>query len=443
MNISLKGRTVTMVRKSTRIIILGTVPLLLLAFWTTALFSQEQKQPTLNLNELINEALKSNPQIISAQRKWEAYRERIPQAGALPDPTFSFGLMNLPVNSFDFDQEPMTSKKLSLMQMIPFPGKLGLKEKIATEEYHSVGQHYEDIKNNIIRGVKFAYYDLFFIDKSIEITGKNKVLLQEFVKIAETKYGVGKGLQQDVLKAQVELSKLIDKLIRLRQKRESIEARLNTLLNRSPEELVGQVAEFQKPTFSFDLEELKKIALENRPLLKAWDYLIKRNQVAHKLARKDYLPNFKLSIAYSQRDDLRMGMKMYDFFSAAITLNIPLYFYRKQSKKVQETALNLTMTKEQYNNVKNEVFFQIENALEEAQRDGQLTDLYKTGIIPQATQSLNSAISGYQVDKVDFITMLHNQLTLFNYEIDYYRLLSDFEKKLAELEAIVGKKLVE
>lgn len=432
-----------MVRKSTRIIILGTVPLLLLAFWTTSLFCQEQKQSTLNLNELINEALKSNPQIISAQKKWEAYRERIPQAGALPDPTFSFGLMNLPVNSFDFDQEPMTGKKLSLMQMIPFPGKLGLKEKIATEEYRSVGQHYEDIKNNIIKGVKFAYYDLFFIDKSIEITEKNKVLLQEFVKIAETKYAVGKGLQQDVLKAQVELSKLIDKLIRLRQKRESTEARLNTLLNRPPEEPVGQVEEFKKPAFSFGLEELKKIALENRPLLKAWDYLIKRNQVAHKLARKDYLPNFSLSIAYSQRDDLRIGMKMYDFFSAAVTLNIPLYFYRKQSKKVQETALNITMVKEQYNNVKNEVFFQIENALEEAQRDGQLTDLYKTGIIPQATQSLNSAISGYQVDKVDFITMLHNQLTLFNYEIDYYRLLSDFEKKLAELEAIIGKRLVE
>lgn len=434
-------RTVTMFRNKKYIILINLL-FLLSVFCSRGLFSQEKNKTQLNLDELINEAVKNNPGLISARRRWEAFGEKIPQAGALPDPTFSFGLMNLPINSFDFNQEPMTGKKFALMQMIPFPGKLGLREEIALHEYKSVGQTYEDIRNNIIKAVKTAYYDLFFIDKSIEITEKNKVILKEFVKIAETKYSVGKGLQQDVLKAQVELSKLTDRLIKLRQKRETIEARLNTLLNRPPEMPVGQIKEIVKSEFKLSLEELKEIALENRPLLKSWEFVIKRNETVHKLAQKDYLPNFSLSIAYTQREDLKQGAKMVDFLSGAITINIPLYFYRKQKKRVQETALNVAVAKEQYNNVRNEVFFQIENALEELQRDEQLIDLFKTGIIPQANQSLKSAISGYQVDKVDFITMLHNQVTLFNYEIDYYRVLSDFEKKLAELEAIVGRQLM-
>lgn len=406
------------------------------------LFCQEKKQPTLNLNQVIDKALENNPQILSAKKKWEAYKEKIPQAGALPDPTFSLGVINLPVNSFDFRQEPMTGKKFSLMQMIPFPGKLGLKEEMAVHEYHSVGQNYQELKNEIIKEVKCAYYDLFFIQKSIEIKEKNKVLLQELVKIAQTKYSVGKGLQQDVLKTQVELSRLTHKLISLRQKRESIQARLNTLLNKPPESSVGKVEGIQKSPLDFGLEKLKQIALENSPLLKAWGYLIERNEAAYRLAKKDYLPDFSLSVAYTQRENLRMGMKMYDFFSGAITLNIPVFFYRKQNKKVQETALNISKIKEHYNNIRNEIFFQIENHLEELRRDEKLIELIKTEIIPQATQSLNSAVSGYQVDKVDFITVLHNQMTLFNYEIDYYRTLSDFEKTMAELEAVVGKRLI-
>ncbi|MFQ6070299.1 MAG: TolC family protein [Candidatus Aminicenantales bacterium] len=431
-----------MTRNSIKIIMVNAF-CLYLAIWTNVLFSQQKAHSTLNLEDLIEEALKNNPLILSAKKKWDAYEKKIPQARALPDPNFSFGLINLPVNSFDFNQEPMTGKKFSFMQMIPFPGKLRLKGEMAIYEYNSVGQSYEEIKNTIIKKVKLAYYDLFFIDKSIEITEKNKVLLQEFVKIAEVKYSVGKGLQQDVLKAQVELSKLIDRLITLHQKRQTAGAALNTLLNRAPEEPLGRIKQVEKSRIMFNLDELKKIALKARPLLKAWDYIIEENEAAHKLAKKDYLPNFNLSVAYTQRDDLQSGMKMYDFFSGVITINIPLYFSQKQNKKIEQTALNIAMAKEQYNSVRNEIFFQIKDILEELKKDEQLIDLFKTGIIPQAAQSLKSAISGYQVDKIDFITMLHNQVTLFNYEIDYYRVLSDFEKKIAELEAAVGKQLVE
>jgi cobalt-zinc-cadmium efflux system outer membrane protein len=348
---------------------------------------------------------------------------------------------NLPVNSFAFDQEPMTGKKILLMQMFPFPGKLGLKEDIADYQAQVVEQQVEELKNNLIKNVKLTYYNLFLIDKTIEIVEKNKTLLQQFVQVAETKYSVGKGLQQDVLKAQVELSKLSDKLISLQQKRNTFVFQFNKLLNRDIGSIVGKTAELNKSESQFTPDELHELGLKHRPLLKSWQLLIEKSKSANKLAKLDYLPDFSLGAAYTQRDDLSSGMKMYDFFSVELKVSLPLYFYKKQSKKAEETQLMINSIEDKYNSVKNEVLFQIEDTFTELDKNAKLIDLYKTGIIPQASQSLNSAMSGYQVDKVDFLTLLNNQMTLFNYEIEYYKVLVDHEKNLAELEAAVGKNL--
>ena len=401
------------------------------------LIAQESKASP-DLQILIDEALLNNPDYRSLEKQWQAAQTRISQQGALPDPRLGLGVMNLPVNSFDFDQEPMTSKKVSIMQMFPFPGKLGLKETIAEFQAEIVKQQKEELKNQLVKNVKTAYYNLFFIDKSIDIVKKNQVLLKQFVRVAETKYSVGKGLQQDVLKAQVERSKLSDKILLLEQKRKTIIFRLNTLLNRNSDEPMGKIKDFEKSSFVATLDELKKAALKNRPVLNSWQLMIEKSKSAEKLARKGYLPDFSLGAAYSQRDDLRSGAKMYDFFSAELSLNLPIYFYKKQSQKVQERQLLTMSNEEKYNTVKNRVLFQVENNWSELTKDEQRIDLYKTGIIPLAGQSLNSAMTGYQVDKVDFLTLLNNQMTLFNFEMDYYRILADYQKTLAALEAAVG-----
>jgi cobalt-zinc-cadmium efflux system outer membrane protein len=401
----------------------------------------QDKTELVELQKLINEALQKNPDYLSAQKRWESAKAQIPQARALPDPSLGLAVANLPVNSFAFDQEPMTGKKILLMQMFPFPGKLGLKEDIADYQAQVVEQQVEELKNNLIKNVKLTYYNLFLIDKTIEIVEKNKTLLQQFVQVAETKYSVGKGLQQDVLKAQVELSKLSDKLISLQQKRNTFVFQFNKLLNRDIGSIVGKTAELNKSESQFTPDELHELGLKHRPLLKSWQLLIEKSKSANKLAKLDYLPDFSLGAAYTQRDDLSSGMKMYDFFSVELKVSLPLYFYKKQSKKAEETQLMINSIEDKYNSVKNEVLFQIEDTFTELDKNAKLIDLYKTGIIPQASQSLNSAMSGYQVDKVDFLTLLNNQMTLFNYEIEYYKVLVDHEKNLAELEAAVGKNL--
>ena len=188
-------------------------------------------------------------------------------------------------------------------------------------------------------------------------------------------------------------------------------------------------------------DQLRQLGSEHSPFLESWQLAVEKAKSAGKLAKLSYWPDLTLGAAYSQRNDLSTGMQMHDFFSAEIRVNIPLYFYRKQSKKIEETQINLTSVEEKYAAIKNEVYFQIENAFFELEKNARLINLYKTGIIPQATQAMNSSLSAYQVDKVDFLTLLNSQMTLLNYEMDYYRVLTNHEKGLAELEAFVGKEL--
>lgn len=403
-------------------------------------FSQATENVLL-LEDLVKKAIEQNPQLQSFYSATLADSAKIPQSGALPDPILSLNILNLPTNSFTFDQEPMSGKQIALKQIFPFPGKLSLKEKISREDVTISKANYNEYRNLMIKDLKVEYYDLFFIDKAIEITGKNQRLLKEYAKIAETKYAVGKGLQQDVLKAQVELSKMIDKIIQLEQKREVKQARINTILNQSVNLPLGKPVEPEFIIFEKTLDTLQNLARSNRPLLLGWEAARKQSSLKVDLAKKDYWPDFSIFLAYTQRDELRNGNPGHDFLSGGISLNIPLYSGSKQSKKVAETRYSKSMIDERYRQVLNQVFFEIENKLTSAEKNVKLVELFKTGIIPQASQAVESALIGYQTDKVDFLTLINNQITLFNYQIDYYRVLSDYHKDIASIEFVTSTQL--
>jgi cobalt-zinc-cadmium efflux system outer membrane protein len=247
--------------------------ILTLTFVTVGYSQTEEK--ALVLNDLINTAIEQNPQLKSMRSAFLADSAKITQEGALPDPVLSLGLMNLPVNSFAFDQEPMTGKQIAINQLFPFPGKLSLKEDISSEDTEISRTNYQEYRNQLIRDVTTEYYNLFVIDKSIEITEKNQALLKEYTEIAQSRYRVGKGLQQDVLKAQVELSKMIDKLIKLKQERRVKQARINALLNQPVNTPLGRPIEPGYAEVDQDPDSLLSLAKKNRPLLKGWECMRK------------------------------------------------------------------------------------------------------------------------------------------------------------------------
>ncbi len=400
-------------------------------------FAQEPLH-TINLDELITEGLKNNPQLHSFFAASKAAEEKVPQAGALPDPMVSLNILNLPVESFVFDQEAMTGKQIAVKQTFPFWGKLDLMENISQKGADVSAQNFEEMRIQLIRNIKLTYYSLYYIDEAITTTTKNRDLLKEFVKIAEQKYAVGNGAQQDVLKAQVELSKMLDKLVKLQQKREVIEAQLNTLLNRPVTQPLGKTTHLTFKPIVIDRPALEQQAHNKRPLLKAWQARLKQSDERIALAKKDFYPNLSVFAAYNQRDVLQSGMGGADFLSGGISFSVPIYFWRKQSKAVEEKKQLRLQVSDRYKDTENQIYSKLDQVLTSLKKNEERLDLYQNGIVPQATQSLQSAMIGYQTDKVDFLTLVNNQLTLFNLELESEHILSEYNKDISRLEYITG-----
>jgi outer membrane protein, heavy metal efflux system len=400
--------------------------------------SAQSEKPGLNVDQLVDEAIQNNPEILAAKKKWEVYKEKIPQASALEDPMFGFGIINLPT-SFSFHEEAMTMKEFSISQRFPFPGKRPLMKEMASKEAEAVFTEIQGRIHQVIRDVKSAYYELSHVYRTTRITQRNKEILENFAKIAETRYSVGEGIQQDVLKAHVEVSKMVDDLIMLTQRKRALEAKLNALLNRSPETPVGEPEEVILSKFPYTIEELQKMAIEMNPTLNGMKKMIEAKEKTYALAKREYYPDFNLRFAYGQRDRL-MGVRQDDMITGMVEINIPIFYKSKQDRKVAETMADIKSAEAQYQAMKNEILFMIADMGSMAQRVERQIDLYKTGIIPQASLQVNSAMSAYRVNKADFMTLLDSQMTLYKYELEYHRALTEYEKNVANLGAAIGKR---
>ena len=402
--------------------------------------SAQSEKARLNVDRLIEEALQNNPEISVAKIKWEISKEKIPQASALDDPMFGFGIVNLPTN-FSFRDEDMTMKEFSLSQKLPFPGKRPLMREMAEKEAEAVSTEIQGKIHQVIKDVKTAYYDLSHVYRATEVIQRNKEILESFAKIAESRYSVGEGIQQDVIKAHVEVSKMVDELLMQTQRQRALEAKLKALLNRPPESDMGKPEEVIFRKFPFTIEELQKMAIEMNPTLKGMQKMIEMKQKAYDLARREYYPDFNLRFAYGQRDN-SPDVKRRDMLTGMIEINIPIFYKSKQDRKVAEVKADIQVAEAQYRAMKNEVLFMITDMASMVQRVERQLDLYKTGIIPQATFQINSAMSAYRVNKADFMTLLDSQMTLYKYELEYHQALTEYEKNMASLGAAIGKQLL-
>jgi outer membrane protein TolC len=287
--------------------------------------------------------------------------------------------------------------------------------------------------------VKATYYDLSHNYRTTEVVQRNKRILEDFAKIAETRYAVGEGIQQDVMKAHVEVSKMVDELIMLEQKKSALGAKLNALLNRSPETPVSSPEEEVLQKLPIQIEEFQKTAVETNPTLKSMKKMIEAKEKAYDLAKKDYYPDLTARFAYGQRDN-GPDMKRRDMLTGEVMINIPIFYKSKQERKVAEAKADIQGLEAQYRAMKNEIHFMITDMASMIQRVERQLELYKTGIIPQANLQISSAMSAYRVNKADFMTLLDSQMTLYKYELEYHLALTEYEKNVASLEAVVGKR---
>jgi outer membrane protein TolC len=391
--------------------------------------------PLVSLGELIEQALAENPEIKAMQRSFDRVRARIPQAKALPDPMLEYGYAGniYPVPPFDIQKgDPSSARMLSFSQEIPFPGKRALQGKMAHAEAESEWWNYEQTRLNVVAEVKGAYFEYYFLDKAIDTVNKNKVLLEKFAKIAEARYSVGKGIQQDVLKAQVEISKLVDQLTVLEQRRQTAVAKINSLLYRDTEWPIGKPEDVKLEPVTQTLGELNELALAYYPTLIAQRRKIDREQYGVELAEKGKYPDFNVKFNYQNRP----GMP--DMYGVSVGVTIPLYFGQKQRPAIAEAAASKATEQKRLENLTSLLLFRVKDRHVAATTAERLAKLYGTTIIPQSTLSLESAIAGYEVGTVDFLTLMDNLVTLLNYQLSYYEQVSNVERAVAQLEPLVG-----
>ncbi len=404
-------------------------------------FAQPQKAESdldaeISLNDLLKAAAENNPAILSAAQSAAASRETAAAATALPNPTVKFETMGHLIPPTLMPGDPSSARSYGIEQEIPFPGKLDLKGDAASAEAEAQKWNQEVVRRQVVSDLKQAFYDLYFIRKSIDILMKNKDLLRDFEQTAESRYAVGQTIQQDVLKAQVEQSKILDRLLVLGEKKRIVEAKINNLLYRPSGTPVGKPAEIKKAELKYSIEELTDLALNNAPALKMQESEIARRQYVLELAKKEYYPDFAVGFSYFERDE-NPGM-----YRLMLSARLPIW-YRKQKHEVDAAGLNLASAKNLRDSASSTVRFQVKENYTTASTSEKLARLYSSAIVPQANLALGSAIANYQVGKIDFLQLIDSSMALLEYELKYYEAMTDFHKALAQLEPVVGVDLTE
>lgn len=394
----------------------------------------------LELEKLVQAALASNPEIKSSQARWEMFTAKVRQAGALDDPMLMLRIQNAMVKDpLAFDMDPMTAKVIGVSQMLPFYGKRSLMREGAQFEAENNRWVLAERKAELRRMVKETWYQLYFVDRSLEVVNKNIGLLDDLTRFSETMYGVGQGLQQDVLKAQLDRSRMEDMRIVLQQKRRSLAATLNSLAFQPADTEIPTLPLIHLSSFNLSFAQLEKLADEHRPALKATAALMEKSRIGRRLAQKEYYPDFTVSLEYMQRDPA-MENPGDDMYSLGVSFNLPVQQERRHAM-VAESESEYRMTAADLEMQRNQIRYTIADALARLDRSRKLAQLYQEGILPQAGNAMEAAMAAYRVGKADFMNVLDSQMSLFNYEREYHDAIAEHEMQLAVLEGVVGAPL--
>ena len=395
-----------------------------------------------DLDQMIEQAILLSPKIKMLEAKRNAAYSRIDQNSNLPDPVLILGLRNIPTNSFSFDQDPMTQKAIGLSQMFPFPGKLSAIEEATAIDTLIIDQEINDTENGIRQMVTKQYYNLNYFRRAIFYAEESKKLLRDIADVVSVKYSVSTASQQNLVKVQLELTRIDEKIAEIVSKEKSTLSELNAFLLRDAKtdiktELIGEIK-----TVNLNAQELNALARSNRPLLKGIRLSEDRAGLKLKVAEREFYPDISLGVNYSFRQNLvNSTMGGTDLFTIALGISLPLNYGGKYTAKEQEAISLQEFHSEQYSSALQFLDGRFGSAIADLESLEERIKLFEEGLLPQAAQNLNSTLAGYQVNEVDFINVIDAQDLLFKIETNLYKLKTDYLKLIADLEFLVGTNL--
>jgi len=387
---------------------------------------------SLSLEEVLTYAQEHNPTIEASQSRLLAAQERPAQVSALDDPMFTYEGFNIPEN---FDLTRTDNNILKFSQKLPFPGKRRLRGEVATHEVAIASQGVRRAEIMTRTDVKKAYYDLWEVHQNLLVYAREKELAAQFATIAEKKYAVGQASQPDVLRAQVELTRLINRVTTQTLKLGEGRAILNGLLSRPPEAPLGVPHDVPTPVVRQTLAELTELTLNNRPEIAANAAAIARDTATLALSRKSYFPDFEVYVERFFNAGRRDGVGV--VFSATI----PLAYRQKYDAGVAEATARLSASKADLRTAQDTSLAEVKSALVRAQTAAELIKLFTQTHIPQAEQSLASSRISYQTGTVDFLSLTDSLRVVEQVHLEHIAAATDFEKAHADLERAVGQPL--
>jgi outer membrane protein TolC len=396
----------------------------------------------LPLNWCLDRAIAANPSLEASAAEADAAQAGVGSAGRLEDPRFGYEAVNLPTGDFDFHTTPMSGHQLSLQQKLPLPGLLSGQKASARATAEAAEAAYHDRRARLAASIERAWSALAFAQRALEITDQNLELLRQLREIAETKYKVGSGLQQDVLRAQVELTTLLGARLRREAQLKKSEATLMALLDLPGDRKLPRTEDLDQESSIPELPDLLTRISDASPLLREQQARIEAAEERVRTTELEGFPDVDLRVGYRIREDSGPDDPAHgqDFFSAGFTLRLPVD-RGKWTSKVAEERARLRKAKAEYRASLALLVDEARAAHSELVQADAEVELLVTGLLPQAHQSLESSRSGYQVARIDFLSLLDSELRLFEAELRLVRARANRRASFAQLEASLGEAL--
>ena len=397
--------------------------------------------PSRPVGYYIDLALLAYPSLASMRQRIEMKRNEAIRAGALDDPKAWIALSNLPVRSWSFREEDMTGKEIGLSQMFPYPGKRGHAVQIVTREKEQAEFELEEMRNMLRADVKMAYAELASVRAQADLVRRSRAILEQVVDVSREMLAVGKGRQPDVLRGQIEYQKMREMLLMLENRERLLSIRLNTLAAFPPDTPVPAIDPLADFPTAYDPLELQSIYREDRPARNAVKARIGKGTIGVLHAEHEGRPDFEVSASYMQRDAMPDGTTRPDMVSAMVSMTLPIWKKGKIEPWIRAMKAEREMAIRDVETMDSEAENAIGGGLSSLENFAALAKLYRTTLIPQAEQSVQSNIEAYRVGTIDFPMMMDSLLSDLGFRREHVGMVGEMHMTKARLEAAVGREL--
>lgn len=395
---------------------------------------------SVTLGDVYRSLAARNPALQAARARAAAAGARIAPVRTLPAPRLQFGLMNRNLPGLGLS-DPLGMNQIQLTQMIPFPGKLGAAGRSAQSQAYATDARAEDLHWELRGQAAMAFYEVYAVERSVEVALETQRLLRDIATTAQTMYAVAEGRQPDVLRTRIEVDRMTEEIVRMRTMRETMAVRLNALLNQPPDQPIGQVRLPSFPALLPEPDSLIALALANRPMLAAGNHEVRAADAAYRLARREIWPDLELGVAYGWRPMPGGGTDRMASFMLGV--NLPVFAGSRQLKMRQEAQAMREMARADLAGMESETRARVGVAWAELRQARRLRDLYRTTLLPQAGATVVSSLAAYRVGEVNLMTLLDAQMTVNRYRQDLLGLEAAEGKAWAELEMLTGRPLLD